>query len=97
MKIAKGVFAADADYEQRIRLAMGLIEAELRSALKKHPSRTDSSHHHLCVVKEELYEAQTEVYNDNFMAAKKEMVQVGAMAARYMIEAQEEHASVSRN
>lgn len=93
--VAKGVFAKDVDLEQRIRLALGLVEHELRNAMTKHPARTDSSHHHLAVTEEELHEARVAVYGDDFMKAKDEMVQVGAMALRYLIEAQEDHAGAA--
>jgi len=76
--------------DQEIDLVLEQIKAELKRAVTKHPSHTRSSHHHLAVTEEELHEARLAVYADDFAHAKKEMLSVGAMAARYILEAQDE-------
>ena len=72
--------------EGKIRKAVDAIENELRSALRKHPTGFHSAHEGLGVVEEEWDEFKDEVRANNRPAQLIEMTQVGAMAARYLVD-----------
>ena len=60
-----------------------LIGDELARAETKHPTWNGKRHGH-SVIEEEYIEFRDEVFADNDEAAFKEVVQLGAMCARYM-------------
>ncbi len=73
----------------RIRTIMGLIEDELRSASRQH-GRFHSSHEGYAVIKEEVEELWDEIKKKTKNRSDKRMleesVQVGAMAARFILD-----------
>lgn len=72
--------------EDDIKMALTLIEAELRRASQKHPRPFNSAHEGYAVIAEELDELWDEVKGDRHLLALEEAVQVGAMAARFVID-----------
>lgn len=73
---------------------LGHIAAEIRTeverAVKKHPAKTDSRHHHFAVLKEEVDEMWDAVKSDDIANGRKEAVQVAAMAMRFLLETPEQ-------
>ena len=67
--------------------ALAAVTHELMRAQTKHPSRTDSPRHHHSVLEEEFDEFWDAIKKDDFEGARKEAVQVAAMAIRYLMEA----------
>lgn len=63
--------------------ALKLIGDELARAEAKHP-KWDGKRHGHSVIEEEYIEFRDEVFADNDEAAFKEVVQLGAMCARYI-------------
>jgi len=61
------------------------IEDEYARARKKFPD-FNSAHEGYAVILEELDEAWDEIKANDLTAARKEMVQVGAMALRFLID-----------
>lgn len=63
------------------------ILAEYQRAREKHPANP-SPHHNLAVLEEEVAELRQHVYNDTSASpdARKEAIQVGAMALAYVME-----------
>jgi len=66
--------------------ACALVDDELGRALKKFPRHTTSAHHHYAVLLEEVDELWDAVKTNNIPHAKKEAVQVAAMAIRFLME-----------
>ncbi len=63
--------------------ALELIGHELERAESKHP-KWDGKRHGHSVIEEEYIEFRNEVFADNDEKAFKEVVQLGAMCARYI-------------
>lgn len=64
---------------------LAMIGEEVAKATKKHgPMR--GAHEGYAVILEELDEAWDEIKSDNLPRARKEMVQVGAMAVRFLLD-----------
>ena len=63
--------------------ALGLIEIEFTEAQKKF-SRFNNSHEGYAVILEELDEMWDEIKANRRISTKKEAVQVGAMALRFL-------------
>lgn len=73
----------------RLTEALIMVEGEVVRARTKWPSITGSAHHHYAVLKEELDETWDEIKHDNLPKARAEMLQVAAMAIRFLMEAGE--------
>lgn len=67
--------------------AIAEVTHELNNAMMKHPTRTDSPRHHHSVLEEEFDEFWDAIKADDFVGARKEAIQVAAMAIRYLMEA----------
>jgi hypothetical protein len=65
--------------------AVATVVAELEKARRKH-SPMHSAHEGYAVILEELDEVWAEVKRDNLPAARKEMIQVAAMALRFLVD-----------
>lgn len=71
---------------KQIDSAATLVAQELQKASAKFgPMR--SAHEGYAIIKEELDEAWDEIKKNNFLAAQTEMIQVAAMAIRFIIDA----------
>jgi len=70
-----------------LQAALAEVTHELTRAMTKHPARTDSPRHHHSVLEEEFDEFWDAIKADDFEGARKEAVQVAAMAIRYLMEA----------
>jgi soluble cytochrome b562 len=68
-----------------IRDVLRVVEREVQSATEKHgPMR--GAHEGYAVILEEIDEAWEEIKHDNLPRARKEMVQVAAMAVRFLLD-----------
>lgn len=65
------------------------VRHELNRALDKFPRPQASAHEGYAVILEELDEAWDAIKRNDIPHAKKEMVQVAAMAMRFILEVQE--------
>ncbi len=74
--------ALEADVDR----VLAQIRAELLRAKWKHPKPFNSPHEGYAVILEEMDELFEEVRADNIPRQREEAVQVGAMAARYLLE-----------
>ena len=68
-----------------VERALREISDEFWRARKKH-SRLASAHEGYAVILEELEEAWAEIKRDDLPAARREMVQVAAMALAFLVE-----------
>ena len=59
---------------------------ELERANEKHPVGFHSAHEGYAVILEELDEAWDEIKSNNIVGARAEMVQVGAMVLRFLLD-----------
>ncbi len=66
--------------------ALAAVRAEVIRATKKHKRGFNSPHEGWAVIWEELDELWDEVRADRPRRARKEAVQVGAMAVRYLLD-----------
>ena len=66
--------------------ALALVREEFLRATKKHPGSFNSSHEGWAVIWEELDEMWDEVRANNREGQRHEVVQVGAMAVRYLVD-----------
>ena len=66
--------------------ACQLIDEELDRAFAKHPSAGWNAHQGYAILLEEVDEAWDEIKRDDLKAARKEMIQVAAMAIRFLVE-----------
>ena len=73
------------DEIRRVHAALDEIRAEFWKARKKHKPM-HSAHEAYAVILEELDEAWDEIKRDDVPAARKEMVQVAAMALAFLVE-----------
>lgn len=71
--------------EEEIQRALRLIEDELRRAQVRYPGPFHSDHEGYAVILEELDEAWDEIKRNDKVLAREEMIQVGAMAARFLM------------
>lgn len=75
--------------DQQIKMAMSLIEQELRSALTKFPGHFRNSHEGYAVLLEEVDELWDEIKDNKREGSIErqcnEAVQVGAMAAKFIL------------
>ena len=68
-------------------MVIGEIRNELNRAMTKHPNAAKMSQHHgFAVLKEEVDELWDDVKSDNRVGARKEAIQVAAMAIRFILE-----------
>jgi len=76
--------------QARLELAVDSVLAKIREELlrakRKHPKPFNSPHEGYAVILEEMDELFDEVRADNITRQREEAVQVGAMAARYLLE-----------
>lgn len=88
-KLARPVFEMNnqtASQELKIDLVMSAIKCELQRALRLHPSGMHSPHEAYGVIAEEFHEFFLEMVANDRPKQTKEMIQVGAMAARFILE-----------
>lgn len=62
------------------------VEEELSRALRKFPTPFHNAHEGYAVLKEEVDEAWDAIKKNDIPHARKEMVQVAAMAMRFLLE-----------
>lgn len=80
---------ADDARTYRTRDAVLAVLQELSSAREAH-GPMHSAHEGYAVIKEELDEAWDEIKNNKIASARAEMIQVGAMALRFLVDVQPE-------
>lgn len=73
-------------FEKRARVYLGTFKDELLRAIKKHPGDMHSIHEGYAVLLEELDEVWDAIKTKDIAEARREMVQVGAMALRFLID-----------
>ena len=80
----------ESDIEFEIQTAMKMIETELRKAIFNFPKPFNSSHEGYAVLLEEVDELWHEIKNDkqegSIQRQREEVVQVGAMAAKFLMQ-----------
>jgi len=69
-----------------ISLIISEVRAELERALTKHPVGSNNAHGGYAVLLEEVDELWNDIKSDNLPAARKEAIQVAAMAIRMIKE-----------
>ena len=70
--------------DEEVAYAIHIINNELISANQKHQDTFNSDHEGYAVIKEELEEVWDEIKKDNHQLAREEMVQVAAMAVKFV-------------
>lgn len=75
------------EVEQRITQVVSMIHVEVLAAMEKHP-KFPTAHHGHSVIREELEELWEHVRKDTGQLgpAKREAIQVAAMAVRYILD-----------
>jgi hypothetical protein len=71
----------------KVEAITAMIAQEVTRAMTKWPPNTDSPHHHMGVLREEVDEMWDEVKADNIRLAREECLQAAAMCIRFILEA----------
>ena len=70
---------------EKVEMALTAIRVEVLRAMNKFPA-FNSAHEGYAVLKEEVDEAWDEIKRNESVMAKEEMIQVGAMAVRFLVD-----------
>lgn len=74
---------------------MEMVDDELVKAITKHPHKFNSTHEGYAIILEELDEAWDEIKRNNLKDARKEMLQVAAVALRFLLDLPEPEEEVA--